>query len=72
MNAFEGQFRYIIKDKKPTSLAEAKEFSINIEENLLDSKIEPFQYPRNKTESRTEVPNNNVLDLISLLTKKID
>jgi hypothetical protein len=39
MNSFEGQFQYIIKDKKTTSLAEDKEFSINIEENLLDSKI---------------------------------
>jgi hypothetical protein len=53
-------------------LAEAKEFSIDIEENLLDSKIEPFQYPRNKTESRTKVSNNNVPDLIALLTQKID
>jgi hypothetical protein len=36
MNAFEGQFRYILKDKKPMSLVEAKEFGIDIEENLLD------------------------------------
>jgi hypothetical protein len=39
MNDFEGEFRYIIKDKNHTSLEEAKEFSINIEENILDSKI---------------------------------
>jgi hypothetical protein len=49
MMAFEGKFRYILKEKNPTSLAEAKEFSIDIEENILDEKIEPFQYPRNKT-----------------------
>ena len=36
MNAFEGQFRYILKDKKHTTLAQAKEFSIDIEEDLLD------------------------------------
>jgi len=36
MNAFEGQCQYILKDKNPTSLAEDKEFSIDIEENLLD------------------------------------
>jgi hypothetical protein len=53
-------------------LAEAKEFSIDIEENLLDSKIEPFQYPRSKTESRTKVSNNSALDLIALLTQNID
>jgi hypothetical protein len=72
MNAFEGQFRYILKDKNPTPLAEVKEFSIDIEENLLDSKIEPFQYPRSKTESRTKVFNNNVPDPIALLTQKIN
>jgi hypothetical protein len=49
-------------------LAEAKEFSIDIEENLLDSKIEPFQYPHNKTESRTKFSNNSALDPITLLT----
>jgi hypothetical protein len=53
-------------------LAEDKEFSANIEYNLLDSKIEPFQYPRNKTESRTKVSNNSVPHLIALLTQKID
>jgi hypothetical protein len=53
-------------------LAEAKEFSIDIEENLLDSKIEPFQYPRTKTEARTKVSNNSVPDPIALLTQKID
>jgi hypothetical protein len=36
MNAFERQFRYILKDKNPTSLAEAKEFSFDIEDNILD------------------------------------
>jgi hypothetical protein len=36
MNAFKGKFQYILKDKNSTSLAEAKELSIDIEENLLD------------------------------------
>jgi hypothetical protein len=53
-------------------LAEAKDFSIDIEENLLDLKIEPFQYPHVKTEARTKVSNNSVPDLIALLTQKID
>jgi hypothetical protein len=35
MHAFEGKFRYILKDKNPTPLPQDKEFSINIEENLL-------------------------------------
>jgi hypothetical protein len=49
MNSFEGKLGYILKDTYPTSLVEAKKFSIDIEENLLDAKIETFQYPRNKT-----------------------
>ena len=36
MNSFEEQFRYILKDKNPTSFTEAKQFSIDIEESLLD------------------------------------
>jgi hypothetical protein len=68
MNAFEGQFRFILKDKKHTLLAQAKEYNIDIEENLLDSRMEPFQYPRVKAKAKTKVSNNNAPDLISLLT----
>jgi len=72
INAFEGQLWYILKDKNPTSLEKSKEFSIDIEQNLLDSKLEPFQYNRNKTKSRTKVSNNNDHDPIALLTQKTD
>jgi hypothetical protein len=72
MNAFEGKFRFILKDKKPTSLALAKEYSVDIEENLLDSRVEPFHYPRVRAEAKTKVSNNNAPDLIALLTQKID
>jgi hypothetical protein len=72
MNAFEGQFHFILKDKKPTSLAQAKEYSVDIEENLLDSRVEPFQYPYAKTKAKTKVSNNSAPDPIALLTQKID
>jgi hypothetical protein len=36
MNAFDGKFCFIMKDKKPTTLAQAKDNSADIEENLLD------------------------------------
>jgi hypothetical protein len=70
MNAFEGKFHFILKDKKPTSLAQAKEYSVDIEENLLDSRVEPFQYPRVKAEAKTKVSNSSAPDLIALLTQK--
>jgi len=53
-------------------LAQAKDYNADIEENLLDSRVEAFQYTRVKVESKTKVSNNNVLDLIVLLTQKID
>jgi len=72
MNAFEEQFHFILKDKKPTLLAQSKEYSADIEENLLDSRVEPFQYLCVKAEAKTNVSNNNAPDLIALLTQKID
>jgi hypothetical protein len=42
LNAFEGQFGVIIKEKIPEILEKAKEYSAQIEEHLIISKIEPF------------------------------
>jgi hypothetical protein len=42
VNSFEGKFLFILKDKKPTYLAQSKEYSAKIEENILDSKVDPF------------------------------
>jgi len=72
MNDFEGKIWFILKDKKPTSLAQAKEHSSDIEENLLDSRVDSFQYPCVKEEAKNKVSNNSALDPISLLTQKID
>jgi hypothetical protein len=48
LNAFEGQFGFILKEKMPENLAKAKEYSAQIEEHLISSKIEPFQFPHAK------------------------
>jgi hypothetical protein len=45
LNAFEGQFGFILKEKMPENLAKAKEYTMQIEEHLISSKIEPFQFP---------------------------
>jgi hypothetical protein len=42
INAFEGKFLFILKDNKPTPLAQYKEYNVDIEENILDSRVEPF------------------------------
>jgi hypothetical protein len=72
MNAFDGKFCFILKDKNPTTLAQAKEYSAEIEENILDSKVDPFQYPRVKAEAKTKASSSSAPDPISLLTQKID
>jgi hypothetical protein len=42
MNDFDGKFCFILKDKNPTNLAQDKEYITNIEENILDSKVDRF------------------------------
>jgi hypothetical protein len=72
VNVFGGKFHFILKDKKPTTLAQSKDYSAKIEENILESKIEPFQYPCVKEKEKTKASSSNALDPISLLTQKID
>jgi hypothetical protein len=71
MNSFDGKLCFILKDKNPTTLSQA-EYSVDIEENLLESKVEPFQYPCTKIEAKTKSSSSSVPDLISLLNQKID
>jgi hypothetical protein len=56
----------------PTNLAQAKEYSTEIEENLLDSIFDPFQYPRAKIKAKTKDSNSSTPDPNALLTQKID
>jgi len=67
VNAFEGKFSFILRDKKPYTLEKSKDYSTKIEENITYSKIEPFQYPRTRTEEKTKTIINNVPDPITLL-----
>ena len=42
LTTFEGHFHFILKEKIPKNLAKAKEYSVHIEERIINSKIEPF------------------------------
>jgi hypothetical protein len=44
-NDFEGQFHFELRDKSPNELTQTKEYAINIEENILSSKVDPFSTP---------------------------
>jgi hypothetical protein len=56
LNAFEGQFG--LKEKMPESLSKAREYSAQIEEHIISSKIKPFQFPPTKTEPKTKNSTN--------------
>jgi hypothetical protein len=56
VNAFDGHFRFILKDKKLTSLAQAKEYSAKIEENFLDTKVDPFYILVSRQKQRLRFP----------------
>jgi hypothetical protein len=49
LNAFEGQFGFILKERMYDSSTKAREYNAQIEEHLISSKIEPFYFPRAKT-----------------------
>jgi hypothetical protein len=53
-------------------LAQDKEYSEYIEENLLYSKFDPFQYRHVKADTKTKDSSSSAPDPISLLTQKID
>jgi len=72
MNAFEGQFDFILKDKEPHTLVKEKEYSTQIEENLINSIINPFKFPHAKVEAKTNTATNNALDPITLLVQKFE
>jgi hypothetical protein len=56
----------------PDSLAKAKEYTIQIEEHLISSKIEPFQFPRAREEPKMKTSTNSVQDPVTLLAQKFD
>jgi hypothetical protein len=72
MDAFDGKFHFILKDNNPTTLVQSKDYNVEIEENILDSKVDPFLYPHVKAEEKTKVSSNSAPYPISFLTKKID
>jgi len=52
VNEFEGKFSFILRDNKPRTLEKSKEYSADIEENLMCLKFDHFQYPCAKEEPK--------------------
>jgi hypothetical protein len=68
VNSFEGKFGFILRDKKPEHWQRPNNIVHEIEENILCSKIDPFQYPHSRVEAKTKNSSNNAQDPITLLT----
>jgi hypothetical protein len=62
MNAFEGQFAFILIDKAPNTLEKAKEYSTQIKENIISSRIDPFHFPHVKVEEKTKTATNTIVN----------
>jgi hypothetical protein len=45
---------------------------MQIEEHLISSKIEPFQFPHARAEPKMKMSTNNVQDPVTLLAQKFD
>ena len=63
---------YQNEDKAPDTLAKAKEYSAQIEENLISSKIEPFQFPHAKVEAKKKTTKNTPPNPITFLAQNFD
>jgi hypothetical protein len=72
LNSFEGQFGFILKEKMPENLAKAKEYTVQIEEHLISSKIEPFQFPRARKNLRRRCQPTMYRIQVTLLAQKFD
>jgi hypothetical protein len=67
-----GSFDSFSKTKIPHHWKKLNSSVLTSKRTSLIQKMEPFQYLRTKEEARMKVSNNSVLDLIALLTQKID
>jgi hypothetical protein len=61
-----------LKENISKNLAKAKEYTVEIEEHLICSKIEPFQFPCAREKAKTKASTNSVQNLVTLLAQKFD
>jgi hypothetical protein len=64
----------MLREKSPKTLLEAQEHVANIEENLLDSKVDPFHVSSAKVETKPRNLNNvePTQDFVTLLDQRLE
>jgi hypothetical protein len=60
LNDFEGQFGFILKENMCDSLEKDIEYTMQIEEHIIISKIEPFHFPHARKETKMKTSTNCV------------
>jgi len=58
IKAFPVHFRYLLKDKEPTTMQEAQGMATKIEASLSSCKVEPFYASRTKADTKPETVHN--------------
>jgi hypothetical protein len=69
--SFNGQLGYLLRDNNLQSIQEAQELTTKIEGTLLSSKIEPFDNPRGRIDTKPKIVHNvePTLDLCTSIAK---
>ena len=70
--AIGGHLTYALRDKKPSTLAEAKEMAMQVEENLCISGMDAIDLPKTKTEAKKEKYKDQHEETLLAILKKME
>ena len=67
-----GHFPYVLRDKKPSTLVEAKEITMEVEENQWISKVDVTNHPRAKSKVKKEKSKDQHEKTLLAILKKME
>lgn len=72
IKAVGGHFTFVLRDKKPSTLAEAKEIAMEVEENIRISKVDINDHPKARTEAKKEKPKDQHKETLLSILKRME
>lgn len=72
IKAVGGHFTYVLRDKKPSTLAEAKEIAMEVEENIWISKVDINDHPRARVDVKKEKSKDEHEETLLAILKRMD
>jgi len=67
-----GHLTYALRDKKPSTLIEAKEIAMGVEENLQISRMDVNDHPKAKAEAKREKSKDQHEETLLAILKKME